>query len=383
MKVSQTKTRLGIVGGGQLGRMLTSAALELGLTITVVDPGENPPAKQVGATHIRGSFDDHEAITQLAEASDVITWEIEHISVEALAEVTINKKVVVEPSLDTLAMIKDKYLQKKAMADAGIAVSDFVSLASETDAETFFGKHSETGIILKARTGAYDGRGNYVVRSHGDIAAGFQALATSELYAEKLENLEREVSVIIAKGDDEIKLYDPVDSVNENNICNLVIAPSQAPQAAQQKCVAMAQQVAQALQGRGVFAIEMLVTASGEVLLNEIAPRVHNTGHHSIEGCRTSQFEQHVRCVMGLPLGETDLLADYVVMNNILGSFDGEVTFDGFGEALAIGAMMHAYGKTPNKVARKMGHFTMLSREGESLEEVLQRAAHARKVIAL
>lgn len=378
-----SQTKLGIIGGGQLGRMLTTAATELNILVTVIDPGENPPAVQVGAKHIKAGLSDVVALEQLMNESDVVTWEIEHISVEAINQAKTNsknKEVIIQPDVETLAMIQDKLEQKKVLEKNGIKVAQFKDVDSCDSAIDFFNKCYQ-GVVLKTRRGGFDGRGNIVVRD----ASKFSELSIEpgEYYAEELVDIDIEVSAIVARAaDGSTATYDLVDMVHENSICHLVSAPTKITEQKQLLCLEAANNVMELLHGAGVFAIEMFITSQGEVLVNEIAPRVHNSGHHTIEGCDTSQFEQHVRAVVGLPLGSTNLVSKSVVMVNLIGSVNSESKeLVGVDKALALGANLHWYGKYPIKPERKMGHLTFTS--DEPIDMLVEKALEARKVIEI
>ena len=375
---------LGIIGGGQLGRMMTTEAQRLGMGVIVIDPGENSPAAQVGAEQIVAPLTDVDATERLATSSDYVTWEIEHINAGTLIVLHQNPetKAQIEPSPNTLATIHDKLTQKRMLMGAGIPVSPFMAITDKESAVDFLDQYGQDGIIIKSRRGGYDGRGNRVAKSNGDIDEAMEHFGEAELYAEMLQPLEREVSVIIARGSNgQTAVYDAVDAMHENNILHTVIAPSQATEDVLEQAQEIAHETMAQLDGKGVFAIEMLVKTDGDVMVNEIAPRVHNTGHHTIESSYTNQFEQHVRAVSGLPLGNPGLKVGTAVMVNVLGDRNGDVDIKGLGPALDTEAKLHLYGKSPTKVARKMGHLTVVSFNGETVEEVVKRAELARKML--
>ncbi|HUC19985.1 MAG TPA: 5-(carboxyamino)imidazole ribonucleotide synthase, partial [Candidatus Polarisedimenticolaceae bacterium] len=310
--------RLGIVGGGQLGRMMAFDAKKLGFTVTVLDPTPHSPAGQVADEQVVAAYDDDAAVRKLAAAVDFITYDIESAGKGVLAELAENGKPV-NPSPSTLEMIRDKLGQHRWLRDAGLPVAEFMDVETNEDiarAGEMFGYP----LVLKARFDAYDGRGNVIIKSSDEIATTKQKLEGRKLYAEQWVTFTGELAVVTARSmEGATAVYDVVETVHENNICHMVFAPARVDEGVARKAHELAKQVVGKLAGAGVFAVEMFVAADGEVLVNEIAPRVHNSGHLTIEAAITSQFEQHVRAVTGLPLGDTSLKVPAAVMINILG----------------------------------------------------------------
>ena len=370
--MSQTGT-IGIVGGGQLGRMLTKAALPLGFKVIVLDPNENCPAKQVGAKQITGAWDDKEALQQLADQSDFITCETEHFDITALGSAP-----HVNPLPQTVGMIQDKFRQKHFLQQAGIPVADFVEITDAASAGEAFEEFGSK-MLLKSRLGAYDGRGNAVINSAEDITRAMKSLG-DKLYAEKFVPFKKELAVMVARDlQSNVATYPVTETIHERNICVETLTPADISSGLAQQAEQFAKDVAEHLEGAGVFGIEMFLTDDDKILVNEIAPRVHNSGHYTIEACETSQFEQHIRAVTGMELGPTDLKVPAAVMINILGERDGPTTVKGLEEAEAIpDTAVHLYGKSPTKIDRKMGHITAT---GQTLEEARERAGQARKLI--
>lgn len=364
--------KIGIVGGGQLGRMLTQAAQPLGYEVTVVDPGENCPAAQVGADHIRAALSDRDAIEELANRTDVVSWEIEHIPADYLVELA-EKGVNIEPAPETLAVIQDKLLQKQFLSSRGIPVAPF---AAERDESLFFGGGP---YVVKSRKGGYDGRGNLVVDRLDDPAID-EHFGDQPVYVEQGVAFEKELAVIAARDKrGEIKTYPAVETIHKDNICHLVLAPAEVDPDVMAQASGIAEATLSALKGAGVFAIEMFVV-DGQVLVNEIAPRVHNSGHHTIEANVTSQFEQHIRAITGMPLGETTMRSAAAAMINILGNRDEKLDRTGIDNVLLLpDTHPHFYGKDP-RPARKIGHITIL---GSSVAEVKQRAMKAREELII
>lgn len=298
MENSNRKT-IGIVGGGQLGRMLTQAAHTLGFRVVVLDPTENSPASQIAEEHILGSFKDKEKILELGKVSDFITFEIESANEEALDELVAQGKVV-HPSPNTLRTIKDKFMQKTFLQNADIPVADFALTDSVEDIK----KQGEVfgyPFLLKSRFDAYDGRGNVVVKSESEIQDAYMKLGGSKLYAEKFFPFVKELAVISVRGaDGEMIVYPVVETIHQNNICHIVRSPANISKDVEIHARELAEKVLSNLGGVGVFAIEMFLSGEGEVVVNEIAPRVHNSGHHTIEAFNMSQFEAHIRAITSI-----------------------------------------------------------------------------------
>ncbi len=369
------RQKIGIVGGGQLGRMLTEAALPMGFYVTVIDPGENCPAKQAGAEQIEASLNDEDAIASLADKSDVITWEIEHINTDALEAVS---TAAVEPLPRTLSMIKDKLSQKTFLRKHGIPVADFMPVDNEASLNEAFEKFGS--VIVKTRTGGYDGRGNLVL-NNPDWQTVDNRFGSTPLYAEQIEPFQKELAVIVARDTiGNISLYPVVETIHKDNICHLVLSPAPISQRLQTVASDIAYETVARLEGAGVFAIEMFLDEDNSILVNEIAPRVHNSGHHTIEANRTSQFEQHIRAITELPLGNTEMISP-AAMINILGDRNGAVAITGLEQTLSMPDVhIHLYGKSPTKLARKMGHITV---RADSVDEAKEIAIKARGAISI
>lgn len=371
-----TAATLGVVGGGQLGRMLAEAAAPLGVELVVLDPTPDCPAAAVARDQVVADFDDPEGIATLARRSDALTVEIELAGPEALETAAEAAGVPVHPDPGTLSMIRDKLDQKRELQAAGIPVPAFrrVDSASEVhEALDVLGAPA----MLKARTGGYDGRGNVPVASP-DQAADALAAVGGPAMVEELVDFDRELSVIIGRGADTVSTFPPGENVHKEEILRETIVPARTTDVVRDRAVSVARNVLEVLDGRGIFGIE-LFESDGEILVNEIAPRPHNSGHWTIEGAVTSQFEQHVRAVMGYPLGSAQQRAP-TVMTNILGDVDTaratQLTVEGSvrdrsatGNDLSsldptpvladTGAAFHWYGKREVRPQRKMGHITL------------------------
>ena len=371
---------IGIVGGGQLGRMLTLAALPLGFKVVVINPAPDSPASQVGAEEIIADLYDSDALKLLAERSDYVTIEIEHLDAETLNALAA-QGAQINPAPKTIKLIQDKLLQKQFLDQAGIPVASFVEISNEESAQKAL-KDFDGKMLLKTRHGAYDGRGNMVVASVSDISKAFEQFAGRQLYAEKYVPFEKELAVMVARSiNGDIATYPVVQTIHERNICLEVLSPAPINKSTRETAEKVAANVAELLDGAGMFGVEMFLTKDGEVLVNEIAPRVHNSGHHTIEANRTSQFEQHIRAIAGLPLGDTSMIVPAVTMINILGERNGTTDVNGLDAALSIPHVsVHLYGKSPTKVDRKMGHITAT---GRTLKEAQTRARQARKHLSI
>jgi 5-(carboxyamino)imidazole ribonucleotide synthase len=373
--------RLGIIGGGQLGMMITDAAKNLSeyiSEITVLDPTENCPAAQAGAKQIVGDFKDEIAILKLAEQSDIITYEIESGNTDVLSKL----KAEIEPSPSTLGIIQDKLSQKTFLSENGLPVSQFYEITSLDD---LCEKIKDLGlpVLLKSRRDAYDGRGNFKITSSNEIEKAYQHFDGKNLMVEKFVNFKMEVSVIAArntKGD--IATYPLVENIHQNNILKMTIVPARVSDDVISNAGEIAKKTMEVLNGAGVFGIEMFIDQDDKILINEIAPRVHNSGHHTLQSCKTSQFEQHLRAILGLDLGSTDLVHK-TVMCNILGP-DG---FEGKYKPVELekdSVYLKMYGKSVSKSQRKLGHFNIVDlNDSKDVSELLEMADEIKKSILI
>jgi 5-(carboxyamino)imidazole ribonucleotide synthase len=381
--MSDTET-LGVVGGGQLGRMLAEAAAPLGVEVVVLDPTPECPASPVARDQIVGDFDDEAGVRELAARADHLTYEIELADPDLLEAVGEEYGVPVNPDPETLRTIQDKLVQKRALQDAGIPVPEFLQVA---DREDLIAALDEFGsVMLKAREGGYDGRGNVPVEDESDVG---EALAEIEAatdgdgtraMAEEFVAFEREVSVIGVKGEDEIRTFPLGENVHREEILRETVVPARTAEAVAERARGVAEAVLDLLSGRGVYGIELFETPDGEILVNEIAPRPHNSGHYTIEGALTSQFEQHARAVTGRPLGATDLRSP-TVSANLLGNGEERRPAEWSGDDAILrhpGASLHWYGKHEVYPLRKMGHLTVVG-DSEALRASEERTGCARE----
>ncbi|MFC7235964.1 5-(carboxyamino)imidazole ribonucleotide synthase [Halosegnis marinus] len=399
MRLTSPGPTLGVVGGGQLGRMLGEAAGPLGVSVVVSDPTPDCPASPVVADQLVGDFDDYGTLRALAERADVLTYEIELADPDTLAAVSEETGTPVHPTPDTLRTIQDKLVQNERFDDAGVPLPDYRRV---DDAEDLRDAGDDLGwpVMLKARTGGYDGRGNVPVANPEDAEAALAEVGAGEggALAERMVDFDREMAIIGVRGaDGETDAFPVTETIHEDEIMRETVSPARTDGAVRERAREVALDVLDALEGRGVFGIELFERSSrsddgrssghrpragGEILLNEVAPRPHNSGHWTIEGAVTSQFEQHVRAVLGLPLGSTERRCP-TVMANVLGDVQeptrAELT--GVEDLLAAdGTHLHWYGKREVRPLRKMGHVT-LTADGagtRDVEELLERVAERR-----
>ena len=372
---------LGIIGGGQLGMMLTEAAQNLGdiSKIIVLDPTENCPAAKVGAQQIVADFKDEDAIKKLSELSDIITYEIESGNSDVLKKLEENTEI--NPSPDTLRIIQDKLLQKQFLQKNGIAVAEFEKIENKEELNQMIDKMG-LPLLLKTRRDAYDGRGNYKINSKSEIDDALDLFSGKTLMVEKFVKFEKEVSVIAARNTKgEISTYPVVENIHENNILRTTIAPGRVSEMVRKEAEKIAEKTMEVLHGAGVFGIEMFVTSDDEILINEIAPRVHNSGHHTLQSCNTSQFEQHLRAILGMELGDSSIKTP-TIMYNILGpkTFQGEYNVL-FKKQDNIHLKM--YGKLESKPQRKIGHVNIVDVENRGMEELLKQVEDLKKNLVI
>ena len=363
---------LGIIGGGQLGMMLTEAAKKMPEYISkviVLDPNENCSASLVGAEQIVGDFKDKESIVNLSEKVDIITYEIESGDSDVLKSV--EKNAEINPSPETLKTIQDKFLQKTFLQNHNIPVPEFIKVETIEEVKEGLKKFGYPA-LLKARRDAYDGKGNFKIDSENEVQTAFDYFKGQKLMLEKFVPFKMEVSVIASRNTKgEIKTYPLVENIHEKNILRETIAPSRTSRDVSNKAEKIARDTMDVLKGAGVFGIEMFVTQDGGIVINEIAPRVHNSGHHTLQSSKTSQFEQHLRAILGLELGSTELNHN-TIMYNILGNLDfqGEYKKIEFSEK---NIFLKMYEKEISKPLRKLGHLNIVGTDRQSIDELLEQ----------
>lgn len=361
----QQKT-LGILGGGQLGRMVIQSAISYNIDIHILDPDPNAPCKSICQKFVKGSLNDFETVYAFGQDCDIITIEIENVNTEALQKLADEGKEVF-PQPHIIKMIQDKRLQKQFYKEKGIPTADFILTE---DKEDVIRNASFLPAVNKLGREGYDGRGVQILRNESDLEKAFEAPGLLE----KLIDFDKEIAVIVAKNKNGETVAFPAVECAFHPTANLVeflFSPAQVTDDIEQKAKKIAIQVIEELGMIGILAVEMFVTKSGEILVNEIAPRPHNSGHHTIEANFTSQFEQHFRAVMDMPLGNTDTRSP-AAMVNLLGEegFAGDAYVEGLDEAMSQkGVYVHLYGKKTTKPFRKMGHVTILDTEIEVLKK--------------
>ncbi|QMU55270.1 MAG: 5-(carboxyamino)imidazole ribonucleotide synthase [Nitrosopumilus sp.] len=373
---------LGIIGGGQLGMMIAEAAKKMPKEISkiiVLDPTKNCPAAQAGTDQIVADFKDKDAIIELARKSDIITYEIESGDSNVLKSVENDAEI--NPSPETLKIIQDKFLQKSFLLQNDIHVSEFIQIESREDVKKGL-KRFGFPALLKARRDAYDGRGNFKINSEDEVETAYRYFKGQSLLLEKFVPFIMEVSVIASRNTKgQIKTFPLVENIHEENILRETIAPARVTEKVAKKAEEIAEKTMSVLKGAGIFGIEMFVTQDEDIMINEIAPRVHNSGHHTLQSSETSQFEQHLRAIMGLELGETKLIHN-TIMYNILGDrgFTGKYDLPDVSEN---GVFLKMYGKEESKPLRKLGHVNLVGENGESVEELLTKLQTLKQKITI
>ena len=369
--------RIGIIGGGQLGRMMVKAAKRLGCTCVVLDPTPGSPAGQVSGHQIVGDYHDPAKLRELAESCDVTTFDIEDIDSETLIELE-REGNQIHPAPGVLAVIQDKLTQKEALESAGIPTAPFVPMPEPHPAAfAAFGYP----LVQKVRRGGYDGRGVVVMREPADFGGHLPVPSLVERFVPAV----KELAVLVARGrGGECRCYPPVEMRFRpgENVLDLLLAPAAIEPDTAAAAEDLARRTVEALGGVGVFGIEMFLSADGSLLVNEVAPRTHNSGHHTIEANVTDQFEQHLRAVLGLPLGSTEQLSP-AAMINLLGApgHRGRPVIKGMAAVLAIsGVCLHIYGKAATAPFRKMGHVTVLDHD---IEHARRKAEQVRTLIEI
>ena len=374
----QQNFKLGVLGGGQLGRMLIQSGIDFNIPFTILDPDEHAPCATLAEFH-HGKLTDYETVMKFGRACDVITIEIENVNTAALkALVQQGKKVYPQP--EVIELIQDKRVQKAFYKDNGIPTAEFILVqnANEVKAQASF-----LPAVNKLGKEGYDGRGVQILRSEKDLDKAFDVPGLLE----KLIDFEKEISVIVARNEaGEIKTFPVVEMVFHpvHNLVEYLFAPADLSEAIINEADAIAKTIITKLNMVGLLAVEMFVTKEGKVLVNEIAPRPHNSGHQTIEANITSQYEQHLRAILNLPLGDTALILPSAMVN-LLGeaNYSGLAKYEGFHEVAKLpGVHVHLYGKRITKPFRKMGHVTIVDKDIARLKKTVDFVKQTLKVIA-
>jgi len=379
------KKKIGIVGGGQLGKMMILEAKRLGFYVTVLDPDAQCSAHSICDHHIIASFDDPKGYLELSKLTDVITYEFEHINAKALENLE-SEGHLIYPSVTALKTIQNKYSQKTALKAGEIPIPKFAGV--ETPAEIReYGKPENLGypLMLKTTTGGYDGKGNALIRDEADVEKAFARLGSGkkELMVEEFIAFEKEISIIACRGiNGEKTVYPVAENTHKDSILDITAVPAKIDAAAGEKASSIANEVMSVFEGVGTFCIEMFVTAGGDIYVNEVAPRPHNSGHYTIEACFANQFENHIRAIVGLPFGDTSLITP-AVMVNLIGESDGTAKLLGLEKAyLDPHVHVHLYGKKQSRKGRKMGHYTVVGNTfNDTVDNTLKRAQDLKSII--
>jgi 5-(carboxyamino)imidazole ribonucleotide synthase len=378
-KLETSSLKLGIIAGGQLGKMLIQEASKWDIITYVLDNEIDCPAGKIASYFVKGSNLDFDSVYQFGKLVDVLTFELENVNIEALRKLQ-SEGLKVVPDPDIFALIQDKGLQKEFFKKNEIPTSNFI--IKETEVALMQG--IEAGeinfpFVQKLRKGGYDGRGVAVINDNRDLD---KMLLGPSIIEEKV-NIVKEIAVIAARNKDgEIKCYPVVEMLfdSQANLVDKLICPSSISEAQSAKATDLATKIIRLLNLEGLLAVEFFIDSKGEIIVNEVAPRPHNSGHHTIESIITSQFEQHLRAILNLPLGSTEIKLPSVMIN-ILGAegYEGPVMYEGLTECLAIeGVKIHLYGKKITKPFRKMGHITIMA---ATVAAALQKAEQVKQLI--
>jgi len=371
--------RVGVIGGGQLAWMMASEAESIGVELVIQTPYPSDPAVAIAPESIFASIDDAAATAKLAAQCDVITFENEFINLEALIPLA-EQGVCFHPSLRALAPLLDKYRQRCYLQEIGLPQPNFISLEGKPDQEKL-GVLGVSGqsvnlndlefpLVLKARRQGYDGKGTFIIKDISSLNATWQQLEYQPVMLEKFVSFERELAVIAARSvTGEVVVYPVVETQQEEQVCRRVIVPAEINPTIGAEVEAIAATLLNSLQVVGVFGIELFLTTNGKVLVNEVSPRTHNSGHYTLDACETSQFKQQLLAVVGLPLGSPKMRCTSAVMVNLLGYENSQDDYREKRQKLASlpNSFVYWYGKSQSCLGRKLGHVTVLAKGDESL----------------
>lgn len=375
MKINFPLT-LGILGGGQLAKMMSIEAYRLGMNVAIIENGENTPAGDMTKLDFPNGWNDKAELDRFIAISDVITLENEFINPDILRYVEQFKPVF--PSASTLELIQDKFVQKTTFADAGLPVAKYRNIQSKQDLFQF-GEEFGYPFVAKSRKMGYDGYGNYTLTSIDDIDIAWEKFQSnqerSSIYAEEFIRFDKELAIMIARNQSgEVAIYPVVETIQRNHICNEVKAPADIPEYISDEIKNIAKICVETINGVGIFGIEFFLR-NNSVIINEIAPRPHNTGHYTIEACLTSQFENAIRAVANFPLGSTEMILPGAAMINLLGERDGVGAPANIDKVLSIpNAFLHLYNKKESRKGRKMGHITVIDSTPEKAYHIAMQA---------
>ncbi|TYQ18342.1 UNVERIFIED_CONTAM: 5-(carboxyamino)imidazole ribonucleotide synthase [Acetivibrio alkalicellulosi] len=367
-------SRIGIIGGGQLGRMLSIEAKRMGYYVCVLDPTPSCPAGQVSDYQITAPFTDYNSIKELAKNSDVLTYEFEHIDSDILCKLEM-EGYNIYPSGKTLKKIQNKLDQKLLLQAAGLPVPAFRKVSTKEDVLEIIGEYG-LPVLLKTCSGGYDGKGNIIIKDIKDVDKAFDAFKGRELMVEQFINFKCELSTIVCRGfDKNITNFPVVENIHNNSILNLTKVPALIEKSVENKALDVAKRVLDVFDDYGIFCIEMFLDEHDNIYINEIAPRPHNSGHYTIEACVTSQYGQLLRIITGMPQGSTKLLSPCAMVNILGNEVNGEYTFDGFDTVLNLEKVyIHVYGKALTQNLKKIGHITALDNTRDAAVKKAQDA---------
>lgn len=374
----QSTGKVGVLGGGQLGRMLIQSGIDFNVPFKVLDPDAHAPCAAI-AEFVHGKLKDFDTVVAFGEDCDVITIEIEHVNTDALKTLEAKGKHIY-PQPSVIELIQDKRRQKQFYAESGIPTAPFVLVENASDVKS---TATQFPVVNKLGREGYDGRGVQILRSAADLSKAFDAPGLLE----SLIDFDKEIAVIVARSSTgEIRAFPPVEMVfhPEHNLVEYLYSPAELTEPVALEAERIARTVIQKLDMVGILAVEMFVTKDGQILVNEIAPRPHNSGHQTIEANVTSQYEQHLRAILGLPLGDTSITRPSAMVN-LLGEpgHEGIAKYQGFSDVLAIsGVHVHLYGKQLTKPFRKMGHVTIADTDPATLKRKVQLVKDTLKVIS-
>ena len=371
--------RIGIIGGGQLAKMIAQVAKRMSMQVIVIDPTPNCPASTLVDKQIVADFKDELAIKQLVNECDVVTYEIELGNSDILSELEMDG-FAIHPSAETFKRIQDKLLQRQMLRENNLPIPNFFEVRNKEElvkALEILGFPA----MLKARFESYDGRGNFLIRSKDQVDEALKFITSRRCFLEECISFVKEISVMIARNaSGQVISHPVVENVHNDNILDITIAPARISEKARREAKNVSDAVVRILKGVGIFGIEMFLIKDDKVLVNEIAPRPHNSGHYSIEACSVSQFEQHIRAILNLPLIKPVLLCP-AVMVNIIGEDgpDHPYALEGIKDVFTIpGASLHIYGKAKTRKGRKLGHITVLDTD---IEHAIEKARKAKSLI--
>ena len=374
-----TQVKVGVLGGGQLGRMLHQSAINLNIDLAMMDPSDVAPCASLIKDFTVGDLENYDDVYQFGKKCDILTIEIEKVNTDALKQLQ-KEGVKVFPQPEVIEIIQDKRVQKQFYLDNNIPTADFTLTDGKEDLHKLIDSFPA---VHKIGKGGYDGRGVQIIKSAEDISKGFDAPSLLE----KMIDFKKEIAVIVARNEaGEIKAFPAVEMVfhPEHNLVEYLLSPAMCTKEENAKAVEIAKDVIEKLDMVGLLAVEMFLDKDGQILVNEVAPRPHNSGHQSIEGNFTSQYDQHLRAILNLPLGNTDIKATSAMVN-LLGedNFTGNAKYEGLSEVLKLGGVqVHLYGKKQTKPFRKMGHVTISDPEINRLREKIKIVKNTLKVKA-